>query len=48
MKLSSSGIPHELDFETTNGGHTWEYFESMAEKMIGWTHEQLQSVARSI
>lgn len=48
MKLSSSGIPHEIDFATTNGGHTWDYFEMMAGQIIGWTHEQLQSVARSV
>jgi len=48
MKLFSSGIPHEVDFETTNGGHSWDYFETMADRIIGWTHEQLQSVARSV
>ncbi|MBD3673185.1 MAG: esterase [Planctomycetaceae bacterium] len=48
MKLYSSGIPHEVDFKSTNGGHTWDYFEMMAGKLIGWTHEQLQSVARRV
>lgn len=30
MKLSSSGILHERDLETTAGGHTWSYFDHMA------------------
>ena len=32
MKLSSSGILHERDLETSAGGHTWEYFNHMAPK----------------
>jgi len=47
MKLSSSGIPHDIDFETSHGGHTWEYFETMADKLIGWTAEKLEAVSRS-
>ncbi|MFO0425576.1 MAG: alpha/beta hydrolase-fold protein [Planctomyces sp.] len=34
MKLSSSGVLHERDFETVGGGHTWDYFNQMAEKSI--------------
>lgn len=30
MKLSSSGILHERDLETTGGGHSWDYFNRMA------------------
>ena len=30
MKLSSSGILHERDLETRAGGHTWDYFNTMA------------------
>ena len=30
MKLSSSGILHERDLETTGGGHSWDYFNKMA------------------
>lgn len=30
MKLSSSGILHERDLETSAGGHTWDYFNHMA------------------
>lgn len=47
MKLYSSGIPHDFDFQTSNGGHSWEYFETMADKLIGWTAEKLDDVSRS-
>lgn len=30
MKLSSSGILHERDLQTTGGGHSWDYFNLMA------------------
>jgi S-formylglutathione hydrolase len=29
MKLSSMGIPHEFDLETSAGGHGWEYYSQM-------------------
>lgn len=32
MKLSSSGILHERDLDTRAGGHTWDYFNTMAPK----------------
>jgi S-formylglutathione hydrolase len=34
MKLSSSGILHERDLETTGGGHSWGYFDRMAAPAI--------------
>ncbi|GAB5440733.1 MAG: hypothetical protein Fues2KO_10820 [Fuerstiella sp.] len=34
MKLSSSGILHERDLDTSAGGHTWEYFNHMAPAAI--------------
>lgn len=30
MKLSSSGILHERDLDTSAGGHSWKYFNRMA------------------
>ncbi len=33
MKLSSSGILHERDLETSAGGHSWEYFDRMASRL---------------
>ena len=34
MKLSSSGILHERDLETSAGGHSWDYFNHMAPTAI--------------
>ena len=34
MKLSSSGILHERDLETSAGGHSWDYFNHMAQRAI--------------
>jgi pimeloyl-ACP methyl ester carboxylesterase len=48
MKLNSSGIMHERDFQTSRGGHTWDYFEALADRTMGWVVEKLEAVARSI
>jgi S-formylglutathione hydrolase len=40
-KLASTGIPFERDFETSRGGHTWEYFRAMAPRAIGFVTERL-------
>lgn len=34
MKLSSSGILYERDLDTEAGGHTWEYFNHMAQPAV--------------
>ena len=44
MKLGSSGIPFESDFETTNGGHSWEYFERMAPPVMEFVANRLSSI----
>ena len=41
MKLYSSGIPFTSDFETTVNGHTWDYFNHMAERVVGYLHEHV-------
>ncbi|MBI1312992.1 esterase [bacterium] len=33
-KLFSSGIAFESDFETSRGGHNWDYFSAMAEETV--------------
>lgn len=48
MKLASSGIQHETEFEVSKGGHSWEYFEVMAEKTIGWIAEKLEKNSRAL
>lgn len=32
-KLSALGIPHEIDFTMQAGGHSWDYFNHMAERV---------------
>ncbi len=42
MKLSSSGILHERDLQTTGGGHSWDYFNRMAEPALKHIVESLR------
>lgn len=42
MKLYSLGVPYEADLETSGGGHSWEYYERMAEPAIGFIAERLE------
>lgn len=44
MKLSSSGILHERDLNTSAGGHTWDYFNSMAPATIQHIVSSLRKV----
>jgi acetyl esterase/lipase len=44
MKLSSSGILHERDLETSGGGHSWDYFNLMAEKSMKHIADSLRTV----
>ena len=46
MKLSSSGILFESDLETSAGGHSWDYFNSMADRVIDFVAERLEKVSR--
>lgn len=41
-KLSSMGIPFESDFATSNGGHSWDYFNVMAERVMAFLANGLQ------
>ncbi len=48
MKLSASGIPYEADFETSAGGHSWEYFDAMAPRVIDYVAASLEKVSRQM
>jgi S-formylglutathione hydrolase FrmB len=48
MKLSSSGILHERDLDTVHGGHSWDYFNHMAEKAIGHISAGLKKIANEV
>ncbi|MBL8814480.1 MAG: hypothetical protein JNL58_00515 [Planctomyces sp.] len=45
MKLSSSGILHERDLETTGGGHSWNYFNHMAPTAVQHLAAALRKLA---
>jgi pimeloyl-ACP methyl ester carboxylesterase len=42
MKLYSLGVPYEADLETTGGGHSWEYYEHMADPAIRFIADRLE------
>jgi S-formylglutathione hydrolase FrmB len=42
MKLYSLGVPYEADLETSAGGHSWDYYEAMAEPALHFLHDALE------
>jgi S-formylglutathione hydrolase FrmB len=48
MKLYSLGVPHEADLTTTGGGHSFDYYNLMAAKAVGYLAERLQSERRRV
>ncbi len=46
MKLFSLGVPHECDLETEAGGHSWDYFNAMAERSVDFIAERLEKERR--
>ncbi|HKB35352.1 MAG TPA: alpha/beta hydrolase-fold protein [Gemmataceae bacterium] len=47
-KLSALGIPHEADLVTHAGGHTWDYFERMAERAERFVAAGLEQESRRL
>jgi S-formylglutathione hydrolase len=47
-KLSALGVPHTWDLTTRAGGHSWEYFERMAEPAVRFLHDGLQQESRRL
>jgi S-formylglutathione hydrolase FrmB len=47
-KLGALGIPHECDLATEAGGHSWEYFNHMAERAIRFVHQGLVAQSRRL
>jgi S-formylglutathione hydrolase len=47
-KLSALGVPHEVDFTTRAGGHSWEYFSRMAPRVVGFVHDGLEQMSRRL
>jgi pimeloyl-ACP methyl ester carboxylesterase len=48
MKLSSLGIPHEVDLETTGGGHSFQYYGRMADRAIDFLVSRLEQERRRL
>lgn len=42
MKLASLGIPHEHDLETSDGGHSWDYYNRMAPPALAFVAQRLE------
>ena len=48
MKLSSLGVPHQCDLETTGGGHGFDYYNLMAEKAVTFIADGLDQERRRL
>jgi S-formylglutathione hydrolase len=47
-KLSALGFPHTCDLTTRAGGHTWDYFNAMADRAIRFVHAGLEQESRRL
>jgi S-formylglutathione hydrolase len=47
-KLSALGVPHTMDMTTSAGGHTWDYFNHMAEPTLQFLAEALEKESRRL
>jgi S-formylglutathione hydrolase len=47
-KLSALGVPHEIDFTTRAGGHTWDYFTHVAGRAVRFVHAGLVEMSRRL
>jgi pimeloyl-ACP methyl ester carboxylesterase len=47
-KLYSTGIPFESDFDTTHGGHSWDYFNHVAPRVMQFLTDALEQEQRRL
>ncbi len=47
-KLGALGIAHEIDFATRAGGHSWPYFERLADRAVRFVHAGLVQEGRRL
>jgi len=47
-KLAALGIPHEMDLTTRAGGHSWDYFNHMAERVLKFIRAGLEYESRRL
>jgi S-formylglutathione hydrolase len=47
-KLSALGIPHTCDLTTRAGGHSWDYFNAMADRAVRFAVRGLEQESRRL
>jgi S-formylglutathione hydrolase len=47
-KLSALGIPHECDLTTRAGGHSWLYFNALADRAVRFVNAGLEQQSRRL
>jgi esterase/lipase superfamily enzyme len=47
-KMSALGVPHEIDLTTRAGGHSWDYFNHLAERAMHFVHQGLEQESRRL
>jgi len=47
-KLTALGVPHTIDFTTQAGGHSWQYFDHMAEPTVRFLVDGLEKESRRL
>jgi S-formylglutathione hydrolase len=47
-KLNALGVPHTLDLGTRAGGHSWDYFNHMADRAVRFVHAGLEQESRRL
>lgn len=47
-KLTALGIPHTIDLTTQAGGHSWQYFDHMAEPTLRFLRDSLEQESRRL
>jgi len=47
-KMAALGVAHECDLQTRAGGHTWDYFNAMAERSLQFLVAGLEREARRL
>ena len=47
-KLTALGVPHEIDLTTRAGGHSWDYFNHMAERVERFVAAGLEAESRRL
>jgi pimeloyl-ACP methyl ester carboxylesterase len=47
-KLTALGIPHTCDLTTRAGGHSWDYYNALADRAVRFVHAGLEQESRRL